>query len=319
MLLESNLPMPAESYPTHFRPEAAELRVYLLRKVKQHIEKHAAKSSPKECAGILFGHPFQTQDNIVFTIVSGALTVATPDAGHAHVSVDIEQLQVTIDKAKSKYPGQVPVGWYHSHPGWGIFLSGTSSEPDADMFVVNHVFPQKWQISIVADPISRGDNFGIFVSPHGKRLAGYYIVSQKPFQVDLASRYLQLKEQLELNNRELAQSSLVDMHAKARALQDEAPDDAGIIDWHNFSKACIRAYVSLSSTGTQSVDPDDIDRQVLANFLQSKKNETLSLNSLTEAEAALLQLVDQHQSRYWWVYTGLVIFALVSLLALLLR
>lgn len=52
------------------------------------------------------------------------------------------------------------VGWYHSHPGHGIFLS------DHDRFIHHNFFPAPWQIALVVDPVQRTE--GLFVWTGGE-------------------------------------------------------------------------------------------------------------------------------------------------------
>ena len=40
------------------------------------------------------------------------------------------------------------VGWYHSHPGFGIFLS------EHDRFIHRHFFGEPGQIALVIDPLA---------------------------------------------------------------------------------------------------------------------------------------------------------------------
>ena len=47
----------------------------------------------------------------------------------------------------------VIVGWYHTHPGFGIFLSGM------DQFIHRHFFTQIWHVAFVLDPLSRKSGF----------------------------------------------------------------------------------------------------------------------------------------------------------------
>jgi hypothetical protein len=47
------------------------------------------------------------------------------------------------------YAGKMIVGWYHSHPSYGIFLSGD------DTFIQQNFFNQPWQIAIVIDPVRK--------------------------------------------------------------------------------------------------------------------------------------------------------------------
>ena len=45
------------------------------------------------------------------------------------------------------------VGWHHTHPGLGVFLSGY------DLFIHRHFFGEPWQIAMVVDPGAQ--EFGI--------------------------------------------------------------------------------------------------------------------------------------------------------------
>lgn len=49
------------------------------------------------------------------------------------------------------------VGWFHTHPGYGIFLSG------ADQFIDRHYFQEKYHIAMVLDPTKPGVEIGVFV------------------------------------------------------------------------------------------------------------------------------------------------------------
>jgi proteasome lid subunit RPN8/RPN11 len=45
-----------------------------------------------------------------------------------------------------RFPGRSVVGWHHTHPGFGVFLSGY------DLFIHQHFFREPWQIALVIDP-----------------------------------------------------------------------------------------------------------------------------------------------------------------------
>ena len=45
------------------------------------------------------------------------------------------------------------LGWFHSHPGYGVFLSGM------DMFIENNFFNLPYQVAYVVDPLSGKDGF----------------------------------------------------------------------------------------------------------------------------------------------------------------
>jgi len=52
-------------------------------------------------------------------------------------------------RAEADHPDEVVLGWQHTHPGMGVFLSAH------DLFIHRHFFSQPWQIAMVVDPRSR--------------------------------------------------------------------------------------------------------------------------------------------------------------------
>jgi proteasome lid subunit RPN8/RPN11 len=48
-----------------------------------------------------------------------------------------------------RFPDESVVGWHHTHPGLGVFLSGY------DLFIHRHFFKEAWQIAVVVDPRQR--------------------------------------------------------------------------------------------------------------------------------------------------------------------
>ena len=117
---------------------------------------HALSSLNREVAGVLIGPPPEKQpdgryvvhviDTIVakYTVMHGASVTYTP-----------ESWRYMNDKLAERYPDEtaVMVGWYHTHPGFGIFLSGM------DQFIHQNFFTQIWHIAYVLDPVARTSGF----------------------------------------------------------------------------------------------------------------------------------------------------------------
>jgi proteasome lid subunit RPN8/RPN11 len=57
-------------------------------------------------------------------------------------------------EVEERFQGEQIVGWQHTHPGLGVFLS------HYDRFIQQHFFPQPWQVALVVDP--RQQEFGFF-------------------------------------------------------------------------------------------------------------------------------------------------------------
>ena len=53
-----------------------------------------------------------------------------------------------------RFPDQAVLGWHHTHPGFGVFLSAY------DLFIHRNFFSRPWQIALVVDP--RRQELGFF-------------------------------------------------------------------------------------------------------------------------------------------------------------
>ena len=117
---------------------------------------HALTSLDREVAGVMIGPRPEKQpdgryvvhviDTIIakYTVMQGASVTYTP-----------ESWRYMNDKLMERYPDEtaVIVGWYHTHPGFGIFLSGM------DQFIHQNFFTQIWHIAYVLDPRAKTSGF----------------------------------------------------------------------------------------------------------------------------------------------------------------
>src|SRR5208337_2037861 len=76
-----------------------------------------------------------------------------------------QHIQVLMDK---QYPDLRIVGWYHTHPGHGVFLS------EMDVFLHESFFGLPWQAALVYDP--RSGEEGIFNAHQGRSQHLDYVV-----------------------------------------------------------------------------------------------------------------------------------------------
>lgn len=71
----------------------------------------------------------------------------------------------------ANFPSESLVGWQHTHPGLGVFLSAN------DLFIQQNFFSQSWQIALVVDP--RRQEFGFFHWRQGEvRDCGFVCVEE---------------------------------------------------------------------------------------------------------------------------------------------
>jgi proteasome lid subunit RPN8/RPN11 len=117
--------------------------------VVRQIRQHARSENKTEVCGVLIGH--ETADGIdVSTCIAGVNAAQ----GGAHVTFTQDTWEHIYKIKDKEYPNQRILGWYHSHPGFGVFLS------DHDTFIHRNFFSSKRQVAWVYDPHS--DEEGCF-------------------------------------------------------------------------------------------------------------------------------------------------------------
>lgn len=140
--------------PTDAKTDAPETpapsgRVEFAGEVLEQIRQHARSSMSAEICGILIGG---SADGV--TRVTARIAGEGADQGGAHVTFTQATWEHIYKIKDAEYPSQSIVGWYHSHPGFGIFLS------DYDLFIHENFFNAPHQVAWVFDPHS--DEEGCF-------------------------------------------------------------------------------------------------------------------------------------------------------------
>lgn len=106
--------------------------------------KHARSGIPFEVMGLMVG---EIQDDYTITVVD---VFSMPQKGTtvSVESVDPVFQQQFMDMMKQVGRDQICVGWYHSHPGFGPWLSGTDVETQKSQEMLN---PRA--VAVVVDPV----------------------------------------------------------------------------------------------------------------------------------------------------------------------
>lgn len=141
-----------ESVKVRFRkfngPAAASepLRIAMGKDVYAELIGHAKETLDREICGVLLGDLCEDEYGL-FLNVDASLRGGAAKAGGTHVTFTQETWN-EIHKAKEeRYPKLHIVGWYHSHPGFGVEFS------DMDRFIQKNFFGGPGQIAFVSDPL----------------------------------------------------------------------------------------------------------------------------------------------------------------------
>lgn len=191
------LPLVPQTAQGDATPDAS-VQVYIVEDIYKQIWQHVLSSLQVECGGILVGYPFKTFDqSTTFVVVIGAIPQSSSNRGIAHFTVGPEEVAASRASMERTFPGLIAVGWYHSHPGHGVFLSGQ------DMVIVRSIYNSPWHLALVIDPQHREAAF--FAGPDGVRLNNWNVLSHQPEIVHAMALYNQVQAWMRANQVDLAQ------------------------------------------------------------------------------------------------------------------
>ncbi len=136
-----------------FPARESEYRVILESDAHQAILAHARSAADIELCGVLVGDLYRDDDGpyLVITDIIAGRAAKQGDTSVTFTHSTWEQIHREMD---AKYAGRRIVGWYHTHPGFGVFLS------EVDLFAHKNFFNAAWQVALVVDP--KGDQIGLF-------------------------------------------------------------------------------------------------------------------------------------------------------------
>lgn len=137
------------------------------------IYTHVFGSADREVGGVLIG---RMPADGGLPLVTGAIPAISADEQKATLTFTQEAWAHVHQVLESEFPADEQiVGWYHSHPSFGIFLSGH------DLFIHENFFNAPSQIAVVVDPI--GCREGAFGWQDGKLGALYERATPKRWRV----------------------------------------------------------------------------------------------------------------------------------------
>jgi len=149
-------------------PDPDYLRVYLHEEVLRAVEGMAASFPEREVGGVLLGQ-FAVYHDRPYVKIEQSIPGMKAEGSATQLTFTHETWrQITAAKDRD-FPDLQIVGWFHSHPDLGIFLSRD------DLYIHHNFFANEHQVALVVDPINR--DRGLFVWHQGgvKRTSGLHI------------------------------------------------------------------------------------------------------------------------------------------------
>jgi proteasome lid subunit RPN8/RPN11 len=170
-----------EELPEKAFPSARPFRVFISETAYQTMWRHARETlsegdTIREVGGVLVGLVYRDEAGPYLEVKAAIPAEHTRSEGTEVAFTPETWAQVNRVK-DSRYPEDRIVGWYHTHPRFGIFLS------ERDRFVHRHSFPQPWAAAYVIDPVQRLEGLFLWNAGEPQQAQEYWTGSERKLWV----------------------------------------------------------------------------------------------------------------------------------------
>lgn len=142
--------------------------IYISQPTYKEIHKFTKNKTTNESGGMLVGTVIEEfgKTNIV---ISGFVEAKFCEATPTTLKFTHETWEYVHKEIEKKHPGKKIVGWIHTHPDFGIFLS------EYDKFIHQNFFNEDYQVAYVVDPIQHMEGFYFWINEKIEKCKGFYI------------------------------------------------------------------------------------------------------------------------------------------------
>ena len=155
-----------------------DIKIYIKQNVYKEIEKFSKEDTSHERGGILIGD-YAEINNKKNVIISGFIEARYTDASASTLTFTHETWNYIHKEHEKLYPEKKILGWQHTHPNYGIFLS------DYDIFIQKNFFNLSCQIAYVVDPIAGTRGFFQWKNDKVEKTNGFYIFDDVENKIDI--------------------------------------------------------------------------------------------------------------------------------------
>ena len=154
--------------------------IYIFQPTYKAIHRFAKGKTKNESGGMLVGdiiEEFGKTNIIICGFIEAKYCEATPTT----LTFTHETWDYCHKEMAKKYPGKKIIGWIHTHPNFGIFLS------EYDKFIHENFFKEEYDIAYVVDPIQNTEGFYFWINGRIERCKGFYIYDKTGAKISIES------------------------------------------------------------------------------------------------------------------------------------
>lgn len=167
-----------------------DVKVYIKQSVYKALEKYAATDTTKELGTILLGD-YCEQGGKMHVVISNSIEAKYTDASSSTLTFTHETWEYVHKKQEKSYADKKIIGWQHTHPNYGIFLS------NYDMFIQENFFNLPFQVAYVIDPVQNIRGFFQWKDGKVEKLRGYYVYDEVGVPIKIQQKMVEKQEKKE--------------------------------------------------------------------------------------------------------------------------
>lgn len=137
-------------------PDLQSCPVYVTQAVIDEMQSHGREHTEYEICGVLVGSLCLNADGDWTLVIDSRIEGRFAQHQLGAVTFTGQTWDYIHEQLTERFPHKRIVGWYHTHPDFGIFLSAM------DIYIHQNFFSQKWQVAYVYDPIRQQDGWFIW-------------------------------------------------------------------------------------------------------------------------------------------------------------
>ena len=174
--------LPENALPQNILPMGERVEedknIYISQHVYREIRKFTKNKTQNESGGVLMGTVIREfgKTNI---LISGFIEAKHCEATPTTLTFTHDTWEFIHKEADKRFPGKKILGWIHTHPNFGIFLS------EYDKFIHTNFFSEENQIAYVVDPIQKIEGFYFWINGKLERCKGFYIYDKTGAKINV--------------------------------------------------------------------------------------------------------------------------------------
>ena len=145
-----------------------DVRIYIQDTIHEQLLAFAKEDITHERGTFLIGNNVN-EGGSLSTYITGFIEARYTEATATSLTFTHETWNYVHRELAANYPNKKIIGWQHTHPGLGVFLSSY------DLFIHENYFDLPFLVAYVIDPVRNKEGFFQWKNGGIEQLKGYYI------------------------------------------------------------------------------------------------------------------------------------------------